>query len=437
MGVLKIRNSTNTAWVEVGAVADGDADAIHYNQVDEYTQVDEVTQMETGSLFLIEDENGAKKYVKAGYGGGMVVVMTQTTTFYIDNNTGSDTTGDGSSGNPWATLQHGVEFCYHWIIIKGVYLDFIIADGVQQNQSHSFTHPYSTGIRVKGTTTLSRTINSVQSTSGSAGAWSVIVNMSSVADIAVNDYLTVRNCTGGTHPKTLNGCHKITNVDVTNTRLTLAVNQRDTLICSGAVTTTVAYVNKTVLDFGDNAMNVYPGIYLYMNNITIISSTAGTLSYAIRCIGTGARCTLGSYMSNYCSAQEISYVLTSERGALITASYFVGSGGYSTFFAQKGGLIIASYGVGTDNQVACYAYMGGSFIDFTRGEAIGNAYGVYSVQKAYIYAYLVEAHYNTATAVYSSQYAFNRVDSMNVSNNLVDYSPALNTQGNEYAYNDS
>ena len=34
------------------------------------------------------------------------------TTFYVNAATGSDSTGDGSAGNPWATLQHGYNFIF-------------------------------------------------------------------------------------------------------------------------------------------------------------------------------------------------------------------------------------------------------------------------------------------------------------------------------------
>lgn len=43
--------------------------------------------------------------------GGARTVLTEHTTFYINSSTGNDTTGDGSSAHPWATIQ----YAYGWV----------------------------------------------------------------------------------------------------------------------------------------------------------------------------------------------------------------------------------------------------------------------------------------------------------------------------------
>jgi hypothetical protein len=45
----------------------------------------------------------------SGHNIGVRTVLTADTTFYVAT-TGNDSTGDGSSGNPWATPQHAIDF---------------------------------------------------------------------------------------------------------------------------------------------------------------------------------------------------------------------------------------------------------------------------------------------------------------------------------------
>lgn len=88
-------------------------------------------------------------------------------------------------------------------------------------------------------------ITSVQSSSGSSGAWSIELNVTSVGTAAVNEYLVVMDTpTGGTNPEYLLGCHPITNVDSGNNRITISSVNQTATAPSGAVTTT-ASVHQT------------------------------------------------------------------------------------------------------------------------------------------------------------------------------------------------
>lgn len=95
-------------------------------------------------------------------------------------------------------------------------------------------------IRIYGTV-ISMDITSVQSSSGSSGAWSIILNVTSVGTVAVNEYLAVIDTpTGGTNPEYLLGCHQITDVDSGNSRITISSVNQTATAPSGAVTTTAA-----------------------------------------------------------------------------------------------------------------------------------------------------------------------------------------------------
>lgn len=66
----------------------------------------------------------------SGGGGGRTVLIADTT--YYVSTTGSDSTGNGSSGNPWATPQHAIDTVAHTIDANGFWVGFSFADGTYQ-----------------------------------------------------------------------------------------------------------------------------------------------------------------------------------------------------------------------------------------------------------------------------------------------------------------
>jgi hypothetical protein len=67
----------------------------------------------------------------AGNNIGVRTVLTEDTTFYVAT-TGNDSTGDGSSGNPWATLQHSNDVICQTLDLNGWNVLIQIADGTYQ-----------------------------------------------------------------------------------------------------------------------------------------------------------------------------------------------------------------------------------------------------------------------------------------------------------------
>lgn len=63
----------------------------------------------------------------SGHNIGVRTVLTANTTFYVAT-TGSDNTGDGSSGNPWATVQHAFDWIGANIDAAGFDLTIQLAD---------------------------------------------------------------------------------------------------------------------------------------------------------------------------------------------------------------------------------------------------------------------------------------------------------------------
>jgi len=174
------------------------------------------------------------------------------TTYYIatPGNGGDDTTGDGSVGSPWATLAKALTYIGDYLIGPGATVTIQLGDGTYAwSSTDVFEHQDGKRISIVGENTYSKTLSSIQSSSGSAGAWSIILNLDSVANIEVGDYAMVAyNVSGGTLPECLCGCWEVTNVDAVNTRITILSLHQHSSAPSGAVAGTVTIV-KTILGY--------------------------------------------------------------------------------------------------------------------------------------------------------------------------------------------
>lgn len=114
------------------------------------------------------------------------------------------------------------------------------------NSSLDFNHIDGHNISLVGVR-YTKSLTSVQSSSGSTGAWSYILNLSNVDNISVNDYILLYDCSGGVNPTFLNGCHKITNVDTVNNRITISVKSKQSSASSGVVSSSNLQVIKTIV----------------------------------------------------------------------------------------------------------------------------------------------------------------------------------------------
>lgn len=184
--------------------------------------------------------------------------ITADTNLYIAT-TGDDSTGDGSSGAPWATINKALSYLGGYRIANGVYVTINVAAGHYSFASSvNIRHVDGTQIRIVGATPVSKTMSSVQSSSGGAGNYSIIVNLDSVSDIAVGDYAIFRTCAGGTRPQCMFGVWEITNVDAVNTRITVTSTQQVN-VPSGNVTAAVTVLTSVLTFTGVNGITVTDG----------------------------------------------------------------------------------------------------------------------------------------------------------------------------------
>ena len=143
------------------------------------------------------------------------------TTLYLAT-TGSDTTGDGSATAPWATIARALRFLRDRWIASDATVTIQLADGLYTMTAPvEIAHPCGSRLAILGEHTYAKTMSVVVSSSGGSGAWSLVLQLNNVTDIAVGDYVLVTAASAGTNPLYTEGCHEVTNVDSGNSRITV------------------------------------------------------------------------------------------------------------------------------------------------------------------------------------------------------------------------
>jgi uncharacterized protein YerC len=339
-------------------------------------------------------------------------IISSDTTYYFSSS-GNDSTGDGSSGNPWKTPSPAIHLARKRIASDAT-VTFQLADG-----HYSFTddidlsHPSGGRVKIQGENTYSISmtgVNSVGSEQTGTGDWrykDVEVDLSDVSNIAADDVLIFYDASGGTNPGSMNGTYVVQSVDSGNSRATIRQYYDDTYTNqpSGAVTATVKVV-KAVLSF----TGAY-GVVLQnqsaiqeIKDFAIIgdfSNTVGLYIYKQSSIAFGAHLGIAHFDSHGFFASEISTCYV--RFLVVSA---------------------CRYGIG-----ALFSYVDATFSVATHCRTRG----VDSQQAAYVKVYGSDIH-NNDTGAYASWDAFIDARSVSTSNNGTDFSPAVNTTGNDNSY---
>jgi hypothetical protein len=330
--------------------------------------------------------------------------------YYVDL-TGSDDTGDGSSGTPWATLRHAMDWVGKHTLEPAVGITIIINDGTHTlSDIVDCDYPYGQQVTITGAHTYSKTTSSIQSSSGSAGAWSIILNLNNVTNIAVNDYVLIDPATGGSNPTYLCGCHKVTNVDTGNSRITIASAHLNTTAPSGNVVSTVTVV-KTILSCLSTGFYVYTS--LNIGKVVLVGpATSISPEYNGIKVWPGGRChTLVSL-----GFSKFVYGVHA-RGGMITGEpdnypVYISNMYSSGFVATAGGAVYCINGIASGCAYAGFLSVIGANVYAISSLATGNGTGyVATAGNALIYAVSANATGNT----------------------FDDYSPDVNTEGNSYS----
>jgi hypothetical protein len=218
-------------------------------------------------------------------------VINTSISLYIDT-TGSDSSGDGSSGNPWATIAQAMLYLQNFSITPSAYVTIHVAAGNYTGlASINLLHPNGSQISIVGATPGSTTVSSVTAFGApSSGVSSVTLVVASAGTIAVNDYLlivpaaTIGTLTGTcAHWWNIFGCHKVTGVSGTS----ITINVATYTVNSGAPSqgtltglTAISAVNlKTRLTFTGSGVALVTAEQNYaigeIGNLVMVGAGAG------------------------------------------------------------------------------------------------------------------------------------------------------------------
>lgn len=265
---------------------------------------------------------------------------------------------------------------------------------------HTCRHSHQ--VILAGTTTYSKSMTSVISCTGSVGAYSLVIALNNVTNIAIGDVVSIpKAATGGTNPKAVPGAYPVTNVDVGNSRITLDYKARfASFLPSGAITATVT-VYKTVLKFTNSHGIVVPinGTIGDIKNIAIIGDytasrygldlrefstaliTSDTLAMcnfggAIRASRHSTLTIVGVYTSN-CVADGIN-ITYGGQGQVGVVSSCNGSIGLVLNGVMMRMAISTNFGISTQNNVGnVYAAYGTLFHGQSFQSYYSNSNGIY------------------------------------------------------------
>lgn len=164
------------------------------------------------------------------------------------------------SGGQYPTVTAALAAINNQVLVNGSNILFSLQDGVISEPGVlNWFSLANRQINIQGQHSYSFTLSSVQSSSGSAGAWTYVLNLNTVTNIAVGDYLTVIATTGGTNPTYVSGVWPVTNVDAVNNRVTVTTTGNQAAAASGAVAGSVVDMKSTLKFTNSDGFDVWDG----------------------------------------------------------------------------------------------------------------------------------------------------------------------------------
>lgn len=403
---------TNSSWTleNHGAATFAAASGVPFT-ADEYlssTNVQAAIQEAYGdylSTQSIQDGrlDGLDSYVNlfATYKADRIV---ENTTYYVK-----------TSGGDFTSIGDALSYVDSLVINPPYVVTIEIDDGAWDISSNLASYsPFIQRIRLKGKTLITLTSTSIASSSGSSGNYSYVINTGSTTGVEIGDYCIIGNGSGGVNPNYLVGCWEITGV-AANT-VTINVKQINASKASGAVVSTI-YVPKTRIVATDchGISSVVNGRgFSDIYNLTLVGNA--NASYA----------GLNASGNSYLYAANLGPLGIANFGygvRLVDNSSFAGGNGfylgvggcvYGFFLERNSQAIFTKMSVGGCSGAGIHIYRAGYAYVNSTNYVYGNAIGIYAASNGF------------ATSINSGQ----------LGGNTTDYSPSVNTLGNEGGYID-
>lgn len=299
------------------------------------------------------------------------------------------------AGQQYADLGAAWHSLDNTIFAQNANLYFNVAAGtISVSSAVNIQGINGTRCTVQGATPITSTVTSIQSSSGSVGAYSIILNVGSIAGITVGSYAFIEAASGGTSPQSLEGCWKITNVDGVNTRITITSTLRYApALPSGAVAATLTVLLSVLSFTGCDGIQIWGGggAAINLSNIVLVGNGAATNGISLQDVGrvyVGGRLGVvgfglrGIYI-NYNSQMNCDYPVavtgSGSDGCFIDTSasfdspYLISSGNTGQGIYALSGIVRAvKMVICGNNSNGAYASNGGIIFPSTTGIFIGN-----------------------------------------------------------------
>ncbi len=154
----------------------------------------------------------------------------------------------------------------------------LAAEVFTETASIVISHPDGSQILISGPTPSSTTITGQQSVSGSAGAYSCILNVTDASIFETGKYCLIGGATGssGEGHAVYNGCWEVTDVDAANSRITITNTDRNSSFSGGNINNGTAKALNTVVDFSAADVNGFTfgeDGHLRIRNVAIVSTS--------------------------------------------------------------------------------------------------------------------------------------------------------------------
>jgi hypothetical protein len=217
----------------------------------------------------------------SGSSGLTPYLLVADTTYYLSP-TGSDSTGDGSVGNPWFSLNKAFEYLADRIIAADAQITIQLANGTYQySTAQVCNHVNGKQIRIIGQNSYSLTMSAiVTGYSASINTSNVVTavitvndasNITASASVTSGDYVLIKNCfitpgdpddfIGRSNPLLLNGIFKVTakvgnNITVQSTMrggIYGSTFYSSLTIPTGSYQASVTVLKSVILTTSDNA----------------------------------------------------------------------------------------------------------------------------------------------------------------------------------------
>lgn len=203
-------------------------------------------------------------------------IISQDTTIYVET-TGDDIDGAGTSDNPFQTVGRAVEYLRDFVINNAA-VTIQVGDGTFNHTSDlELDHINGSLIKITGTNTYAKTITGVVAATEYADYWIVQLDVDDVSNVTSSDYLKIsHDVSGGTHPEKLPGIWQITVVGIDPNRISVKIPSHWAAAPSGAVSGTATAI-KTRLSFDAGYGVVVPvaGSIGSLDKLAIIGTGSG------------------------------------------------------------------------------------------------------------------------------------------------------------------